>query len=369
MRLRVSLGLLAALLTCSAPHAQVSITSANLYPFVPNQPATFDNFATSGGTVPPADQARIDALIALRGPNQTWDFTAITYPEQIGTTLTYFTNLASVPGASNFPTANVALGAAFTLAGPGPGGTSYTFARTTASAYTAIGFYIPGSPASGNVETLNTYDAGGLTQFTFPFTAGTTVTDETVVTASSPPPSQTFTLGETRTVLGYGTLVTPQGSAPCLMYREESRQSMGGTVLSTIIRYFWRTPSESIGAVATNQEFTPGTPAYSVYHSVLRSGGTASEGNPSVSPTLALSAAPNPVRGSSSVRVLAAAPLDAVVTVTDALGREVARLHDGPLAPGEHAFALDASRLAPGVYVVRVQAGGESVSARLSVVR
>jgi hypothetical protein len=41
------------------------------------------------------------------------------------------------------------------------------------------------------------------------------------------------------------------------------------------------------------------------------------------------------------------------VRVFDLAGREVARLHDGPLAPGHHRFALGAHALAPGVHFAR----------------
>lgn len=53
----------------------------------------------------------------------------------------------------------------------------------------------------------------------------------------------------------------------------------------------------------------------------------------------------------------------------DLLGREVAVLLNGPRAAGPHAAAFDATGLAPGVYVVRLTAGGEAVTWRLTVVR
>ena len=60
---------------------------------------------------------------------------------------------------------------------------------------------------------------------------------------------------------------------------------------------------------------------------------------------------------------------DASVRVFDALGREVARLHDGPLAAGPHTLRLDAAALPAGVYVLRLRAGGETAVRRLAVVR
>ena len=64
---------------------------------------------------------------------------------------------------------------------------------------------------------------------------------------------------------------------------------------------------------------------------------------------------PNPASDRGTVRVSVSGPVSAVASVYDALGRRVAVLHDGPLAAGAHDFAFEASRLAPGVYVINVR--------------
>ncbi len=56
------------------------------------------------------------------------------------------------------------------------------------------------------------------------------------------------------------------------------------------------------------------------------------------------------------------------VEVVDLLGRRVLAL-DRPLSAGRQSVPLDVSGLAPGAYVVRVAAGGEVGTARLTVVR
>src|SRR5690606_30163961 len=68
-----------------------------------------------------------------------------------------------------------------------------------------------------------------------------------------------------------------------------------------------------------------------------------------------LSVTPNPSRGDAVVRVEAARPGEARVSVYDALGREVAVLHAGPLGAGSRAFRLPAE-LRSGVYLVRLAA-------------
>ena len=79
---------------------------------------------------------------------------------------------------------------------------------------------------------------------------------------------------------------------------------------------------------------------------------------------------PNPARAETTLRwgLPAAAPVD--VRVFDLLGREVARVVEGEqAAAGWHETRLDASPLASGVYVVRIQSGTEVRTRRIVVIR
>ena len=84
---------------------------------------------------------------------------------------------------------------------------------------------------------------------------------------------------------------------------------------------------------------------------------------------LRLTVAPNPLRGVATVRFETPAAGPASVRVYDVTGREVAVLLDRELAAGAATAELDASGLASGVYVVRLQAGDTVATTRLSVVR
>ena len=84
---------------------------------------------------------------------------------------------------------------------------------------------------------------------------------------------------------------------------------------------------------------------------------------------LALSVSPNPVAVGGVVRVSLPEASVVRVVVYDVLGRQVAVLADEERGVGEHALALGAERLAPGVYVVRVTAGEASVVRRVTVAR
>ena len=84
---------------------------------------------------------------------------------------------------------------------------------------------------------------------------------------------------------------------------------------------------------------------------------------------LALAAYPNPVVGRAMVEVSLPSAGPVRSAVYDLLGREVARLHDSPLAEGIHRLPFETRNLAAGVYVVRLEATGTVRTRQLTVVR
>ena len=83
---------------------------------------------------------------------------------------------------------------------------------------------------------------------------------------------------------------------------------------------------------------------------------------------LTLALYPNPSVGRVTVDFAVPSPDHARVSVYDALGREVAVLHDGPVS-GQLVAAVEAGRLAPGTYVVRAVTPVYVLTRTLSVVR
>ncbi len=78
---------------------------------------------------------------------------------------------------------------------------------------------------------------------------------------------------------------------------------------------------------------------------------------------------PNPFNPATQIRF--SLPATAVMTlkVFDLAGREVATLVDGKLPAGEHQVHFDASRLAAGVYLYRLQAAGQVATRKLLLVK
>ena len=85
---------------------------------------------------------------------------------------------------------------------------------------------------------------------------------------------------------------------------------------------------------------------------------TAADEAPEAGRVALLDPAPSPFRGSTRLRFRLDVASDVRLEVFDALGRRVASLA-GSFGGGEHAVPLDGRDLTPGLYVVRLTAGGE----------
>ena len=81
----------------------------------------------------------------------------------------------------------------------------------------------------------------------------------------------------------------------------------------------------------------------------------------------ALAIAPNPSAGRAQASFTLAEAVEGRVAVYDVLGREVAVLTQGTLAARAHTLTVEG--LAPGAYVVRLEAEGQAQTVRLTVVR
>ena len=79
--------------------------------------------------------------------------------------------------------------------------------------------------------------------------------------------------------------------------------------------------------------------------------------------------APNPTAGTAMVSFDVPEASAVSVAVYDLLGRRVAVLAQGEMAAGRHTSRLEAGALAPGVYVVWMQAGSFTATHRVTVVR
>jgi hypothetical protein len=80
-------------------------------------------------------------------------------------------------------------------------------------------------------------------------------------------------------------------------------------------------------------------------------------------------AQPSPFLTSTTIPFALAAPARVTLDAFDAAGRRVARLADGTFGAGRHRARWEAAGLAPGVYHVRLRAGGEQRTQRVVLAR
>ena len=78
---------------------------------------------------------------------------------------------------------------------------------------------------------------------------------------------------------------------------------------------------------------------------------------------------PDPFNPSTEIRFALPQASDVQLAVYDLLGREVARLVSGPLGAGQHTVRFDASALASGMYLYRIEAGAFTETRRMTLLK
>jgi hypothetical protein len=78
---------------------------------------------------------------------------------------------------------------------------------------------------------------------------------------------------------------------------------------------------------------------------------------------------PNPFNPSTTIRFTLPDRAEARLSVHDVLGREVAKLAEGELRAGEHSVQFDGSGLPSGVYTCRLEASGQVLTRRMTLMK
>jgi hypothetical protein len=358
-RLLATATLLAAL-AAGPTAAQITVTRADVVAqLTASQRAT--DFSLAGAP------AALQPLADRTGPGQTWDLSPFAWTA--GVTSTASPATPPVPGSGI-----EGLDAATHVVAYAEGDSaSYAFVRVTDDAFDILG-------VTAEVEDSGeTVTAGLLFRpfdrvFPLPLTASseweTTYALEFV-------PALDFIETETTdssAVVGWGTLVTPAGSATVLQVRTKTvsvatfsipgQPAMTERDSSYTVEFVSRS-----GAAATLFLDGEGDVVDASY-TALGGGSTAGRERPS-SAALAVSvASANPTRRGTAVEVAFTLPetADVSVDVFDALGRRVLTRPEGTQAAGARRTLVPTADLPAGIYVVRLAAGADAGAARFTVV-
>jgi hypothetical protein len=76
---------------------------------------------------------------------------------------------------------------------------------------------------------------------------------------------------------------------------------------------------------------------------------------------------PNPTTGNTVIPVSSTQNITGRIDLIDATGRSIAIIHEGAINKGNSSFQLDASKVLPGVYFVRMQHNGRCITQKLIV--
>ncbi len=354
MSLRSSLVVLFAL--AGPASAQITLTAAQTVPYESGETTLtqYDSENEDG-----ADTATIDALIAQSGPNQTWDFTALSSVEVAATAL--LTDGPTGPGADADPLDQATSTYQLLLPpqeedGQVIEGTVYGYYRLDATGLHNLGIWIVSMADGQTFESSFRLTPGGALTAPPTYTAGSVW--ESTYTQEFDLFGITTNLRGTYEVDGWGSVVAPGLAAPVPVLRvkvTETDLDSGGETVA----YEFRSASGVAAALVPGEGGLP--PSASV--TVTGEAATATSAGP-----LARGVGapwPNPATRTATLDL--DLPGVATVAVVDMLGRYV--LAPVERAPGHGRIRLDVSALPAGLYVVRVEADGRVATRSLTVVR
>lgn len=307
----------------------------------------------------------LTSLTDAIGADKTYDFTPYAPPTSIPVKVNYHV----VTSADGTPGANIAelLGANFVYVYPragmdGEAAYSY-FDLKEDGLFTRGTLFATWKGYSGESR----LDTGWSTnapheRSPLPLTMGSSWTQSWVRTSKGLGAGSDYNTSEVGVVEGWGTLVTPAGSAPALRVkrtRTEGAQAGLPKVHQSIITSF-ETGTVLMASIVTDTtgrvlgaQYTNGTGVTGVMH-------------PSFNLRQNI---PNPFTGSMRFAFSIEHAARVTLKLFDIRGSEIATLIDGPLAAGEHMVSAHTGELTSGLYLYRLQVESSAVQRQFVVQR
>lgn len=341
------LGLL--LLPQTAAYGQITFDLSDVQNLV-NQERTVRTFETE-------NTVGIQALVNTSGANQTWDFTSLSYAETQSGTVEIVPLPADVPGADNpaFANATHVQIISFTSPNAGPDSTAWSYQAFDAEGIYNYGIFFESSQdidGDGNVPDEVVFSYSPPYQTTaFPLTAGTQWTSAAMQTFEVAGQSFTTDVSLDAEVDGYGTLITPAGSAPCLRIRNTTTTTSFG-VSTTFTGFQFITKAGLTAFISVDASGQPVSASYQVEGNI----NTDTERiDASVPTAFQLDANyPNPFTTHTTIRYTLPSTQQVTLTVYDLLGRPLKRLLNRQQPPGTYEATFDAAGLPGGTYIYRL---------------
>ena len=297
------------------------------------------------------NSAALQAIIDASGASQTWDFAALTITDTLTITQNFIALPATLPGSGEAAFAD----ADFAINVEADTGNVYVYQGIDGGNHVSYGTTIVADiDDDGTDDELTTTNSPPSVIDVFPIQYQDTWSDSTSLVFGG---IFTSSIIITETVVdGWGTLVTPGGSQPALRINR-SRRTYNPSVPGVEVINTQLTFVAASGVSATIVLDAAGALITAEYSEFGEDTGTDVERIDATVPT-AFSLTqnyPNPFNPSTQIAFSLPEPSEVKLTVYSITGREIATLADGLHGAGTYEVSFDASQLASGLYLYKLE--------------
>lgn len=325
----------------------------------------------------PAGLDGLQSLIDLSGASQTWDFTGIQWMKDT-TAITSTSTFLQYPGGAAMAEDSDFTHSTHVMKGVSsvPGDPiTYDFFKIDQN-----GFWILGESQDNSGVKLKTFSfTPPFQELKFPLTYRDSWRVTSNIYSSQLPPGTPFTEKIEAVVDGYGTLLLPGTTSDCLRLKYRltvATNFLGLNYESTQYTFLWITSNgvsavidaDSSGKVSsTSSPQSPAGQQPTSYHAQ----GTSSVGTNFLSSDglYDIKLSQNPSRSETKLFFTMKSSGSVLVSLMDALGREVHILRSGHAEAGQNIIPIDPRTLSAGTYFIRINAGGITAMRKLIITK
>jgi hypothetical protein len=289
----------------------------------------------------------LGTIVNASGGNQTYDFSGFTYGLPSGIAYDVLGSAAGTPG-ENDPYLG---GANFVqVTDYGGGSIFYVYNNLTGTGYELLGSVFDQAIGGAMTRSISKNDPADRT-YALPLTSGSAWNETFTSTSETSGITSQVTVAEDEMIDGWGTLITPAGTAPALRLRKVHAVPSDPNSITTTAYIFVSNTFMGASIILDDQ----GTVLSASYSMTSGGGGTTRvEETPPLAFRLEQNH-PNPFSRDTSIAFELEQPGYVVLRVFDLLGREVAGLVDAQLPVGIYTADFRADGLSSGVYLYRLQ--------------